>query len=200
MRSPVRAAILVLVALSVAASGCEPQASGPLFSLRGNLRGAEPAGAITVAGFGKSRSGTVTLVAWLTRQGQVCYGGVAADVPGGLYECRGPLDGMNRPGPPLAFGKPIFWAGPGSYIAFGFTRGATAVRVTMFGKVIRARVRRLAGGAAGVYAFPIPPHGGHGFSSDDITSVVGLGAGGSVVARAGRAASILAFSEANRAP
>jgi hypothetical protein len=100
----------------------------------------------------------------------------------------------------LVFGKPIFWVGPGGYIAFGFTRGVTAVRVRMFGKVIRAQVKRLAGRIAGVYAFPIPPHGGHGFSSDDITSVVALGADGSIVARVGRAASIMAFSKANRAP
>jgi hypothetical protein len=193
MRSPVRAAILALAAVSLAASGCGPQPGGPLFSLRGNLHGQEPTGSVTVVGFEKSRSGTVTLVAWLTRQGLVCYGGVAADLPGGVYDCRGPLDGMNKPGPPSVFGKPIFWVGPGFYIAYGFTRGATAVRVTMFGKIIEARVSRLAGGAAGVYAFPIPPHGGHGFSSDEITSVVGLGVGGAIVARVGRAASIMSF-------
>jgi hypothetical protein len=195
MRSPAGAAILALAALSVVATACGPQASGPLFSLRGNVHGAaEPLGHITIAGFDKSRSGTVTLVAWLARGRLVCYGGVAADVPQGLYTCSGLSDTMTRFGPPLVLGKPTFWPGPGLYVAFGFTRDVAAVRVTMFGEVINARVKRLADGTAGVYAFPIPPHGGHGFSSDEITSIVGLSADGSIIARVGKSASVMAFS------
>ena len=136
----------------------------------------KPRGTITVVGFDKSRWGTATLVAWLTRYGYLCYGEVAANHPRGSYHIVGTPAGLSSPGPPLLFGKPIFMAGYGFDVAFGIARNMTSVQVTIGGKVTKAQVRPLAGGvAAGVYAFLFRG----GLSTDEITSVVGLDAVGS---------------------
>lgn len=189
MRSRLGATFLAIAATTLTASACQPQATGPLFDLKHNLHGVKPRGTITIVGFDKSRSGTTTLVAWLTRDGYVCYGEVAADHPSGSYHCVGTPAGLSSPGPPMLFGKPIFMPGYQFYAAFGIARNITSVQVTILGKVAKAQVRPLAGGAAaGIYAFPIRG----GLSSSQITSVVGLDAAGSVVARVGPDASIMA--------
>lgn len=189
MRSRLGAAFLAIAAVLLAASACQPQARGPLFDLKDNLHGAKPRATITIVGFDKSHSGTTTLVAWLTRDGYLCYGEVAADHPSGSYHCVGTPAGLSSPGPPVVYGKPIFTPGYGLYAAFGIARNIASVQVTILGKVTRAQVRPLAGGAAaGVYAFTFRG----GLSSAQISSVVGLDAAGHVVARVGPDASIMA--------
>ena len=189
LRSRLGAAFLAIAAVTLAASACQPQARGPLFDLKDNLHGVKPRGTITIVGFDQSRWGTTTLVAWLTRDGYLCYGEVAADHPRGDYHIAGTPAGLSSPGPPRLFGKPVFMAGYGFYAAFGIARNITSVQVTMRGKVTRAQVRPLAGGAAaGVYEFTFRD----GLSTAEITSIVGLDAAGSVVARVGPDASVMA--------
>jgi hypothetical protein len=189
MRSRLGAAFLAIAVVLLAASACQPQARGPLFYLKDNLHGAEPRATITIVGFDKSRSGTTSLVAWLTKDGYLCYGEVAAEHPRGSYDCVGAPAGLSSPGSALVYGKPIFMPGFGFNAAFGIARNITSVRLTIRGKVTTAQVRPLAGGAAaGVYAFTFRD----GLSSAQITSVVGLDAAGHVVARVGPHASIMA--------